>query len=146
MTRLGPAALAAAVLAAGCGGGDDETVELPSADLTLAVIGDTPYGEAQVARFPGDLARISADREVRTVVHLGDIQEGPSPCDDGYLRRIRRQLDASRAPVVYTPGDNEWTDCHLPPKGGESPLRRLASLRAIFFDRPGRTRGAQPMT
>lgn len=146
MRRLGPAALVTAVLAAGCGGGDDQTVEIPSAALTLAVIGDTPYGEAQVAGFPSDIARINADREVRAVVHLGDIQEGPSRCDDGYLRRIRRQLDGSRAPVLYTPGDNEWTDCHLPPKGGASPLRRLARLRAIFFDRPGRTRGARPMS
>ncbi len=36
-------------------------------------------------------------------------------------------------PVVYTPGNNEWTDCHEPRPGGYDPLERLAAIRRIFF-------------
>jgi hypothetical protein len=46
------------------------------------------------------------------------------------------------APVVYTPGDNEWTDCHKTKEGSSgAPLNELASIRSLFFARPGRTLG-----
>jgi hypothetical protein len=41
-----------------------------------------------------------------------------------------------RYPVVYTPGDNEWTDCHRPGAGRWDPRERLARLREIFFADP----------
>ncbi|MDQ3722972.1 MAG: hypothetical protein M3376_07885, partial [Actinomycetota bacterium] len=46
-------------------------------------------------------------------------------------------------PLVYTPGDNEWTDCHRASNGGYLPTERLAQLRELFFDRPGRTLGGR---
>ena len=36
-------------------------------------------------------------------------------------------------PLVYTPGDNEWTDCHREAAGGMDPLERLDALRERFF-------------
>ena len=44
------------------------------------------------------------------------------------------QFNASIHPLIYTPGDNEWTDCHdaQGTKGG-NPLERLARLRSLFF-------------
>jgi hypothetical protein len=44
--------------------------------------------------------------------------------------------------VVYTPGDNEWADCHKTKqlKAGD-PLKELASVRSLFFARPGKTLG-----
>lgn len=137
-------AITALVLAAltltGCGGGDEDARDVQNG-RSIAVIGDTPYGSGQVASFRRDIAEINADRDVRLVIHLGDIQEGPSRCEDGYLERIRRDFDTFADALVYTPGDNEWTDCHRPGKGGRFPPQRLAKLRAIFFDRPGRTLG-----
>jgi hypothetical protein len=35
--------------------------------------------------------------------------------------------------LIYTPGDNDWTDCHNERAGGYEPIDRLARLRAIFF-------------
>jgi hypothetical protein len=35
--------------------------------------------------------------------------------------------------VIYTPGDNEWTDTHDERVGSHDPLERLASIRRIFF-------------
>jgi len=44
--------------------------------------------------------------------------------------------------VVYTPGDNEWTDCWQPGAGGHDPLERLAFIRALFFADPSTSLGA----
>ena len=111
------------------------------APYTFAVIGDIPYGAEQVAEFPQVVRRINADRDVRLVNHLGDIKSGSTPCTDEYFDGIREQFDRFRDPLVYTPGDNEWTDCHRANNGGYDPLERLGAIRATFFDEPGQTLG-----
>ncbi|HWH94331.1 MAG TPA: esterase-like activity of phytase family protein [Baekduia sp.] len=109
---------------------------------TYAVIGDTPYGAAQIANFPNDVKAINADPDVQLVMHLGDIKDGSSRCDTSYFQQIRADFDAFSDPLVYTPGDNEWTDCHRANNGGYQPDERLSTVRSIFFDRPGHTLGA----
>jgi hypothetical protein len=111
------------------------------ADYTFAVIGDIPYGDAQIANFPKVIDQINADHSVEWVNHLGDIKNGSSLCADEYLRMIKGQFDRFVGPLVYTIGDNEWTDCHRVNNGGYNPLERLATLRQLFFAQPGRTLG-----
>ncbi|MCB0420299.1 MAG: hypothetical protein KDD61_04855, partial [Bdellovibrionales bacterium] len=36
-------------------------------------------------------------------------------------------------PLVYTPGDNEWTDCHRKEAGQKDPLKQLEFIRKLFF-------------
>jgi hypothetical protein len=49
-----------------------------------------------------------------------------------------------KEPVVYTPGDNEWTDCHKTRQfGSGAPLSELASVRSLFFSNPGQTLGGR---
>ena len=139
--RTSAAVALAGLVGMGCGSDDEGVPDRVLTGPAIAVIGDTPYGAEQVRNFRRDIAEINADRDVRLVIHLGDIQEGPSRCEDGYLERIRRDFDRFDDPLVYTPGDNEWTDCHKPAKGGLAPTERLAKLRATFFDAPGRTLG-----
>ncbi len=112
---------------------------------SFAVIGDVPYGADQVAAFPGWIRQINADPAVRSVVHVGDIKNGSSLCSDDYFALIRRDFDTFEDPLVYTPGDNEWTDCHRANNGAYDPLERLAKVREVFFDRPGRTLGRRSM-
>jgi hypothetical protein len=112
----------------------------------LAVIGDTPYGAAQLAAFPGDVAAINADSAVGLVMHLGDIKSGSTQCADAYFAQIRAAFDTFEDPLVYTPGDNEWTDCHRANNGGYLPTERLEELREVFFDAPGRTLGQAART
>lgn len=109
----------------------------------FAVIGDIPYGDAQLARFPRVVDQINADPSVRWVTHLGDIKSGSSLCSDEYLATIRAQFDRFADPLVYTIGDNEWTDCHRPNNGAYDPLERLAAVRRVFFPEPGRTLGGR---
>jgi hypothetical protein len=113
------------------------------APATLAIIGDTPYGDAQVANFPNDVAAINADPAVSRVVHVGDIKNGSSVCSDGYFNLIKTDFDGFADPLVYTPGDNEWTDCHRLNNGGYNPLERLAKVRSVFFPVTGQTLGQE---
>jgi hypothetical protein len=112
---------------------------------TFAVIGDVPYGAAQIAAFPGWIRQINADPAVRSVVHVGDIKNGSSVCSDSYFDLIRSDFDLFEDPLVYTPGDNEWTDCHRTNNGSYNPLERLDRLRQVFFDEPGRTLGQKQL-
>jgi hypothetical protein len=122
---------------------DGEQASLP---LTLAVMGDTPYGEEQLAAFPGLIDDVNASPGVRQVMHLGDIKTGSSPCADEYFRHLATDFERFRDPLIYTPGDNEWTDCHRPAAGGYDPLERLDALRSAFFAEPGTALGVRPMT
>jgi len=113
---------------------------------TIAVIGDMPYGPAKLAELPSLLALIDADPKVSLVVHLGDIKAGSSsPCTDEYFASVQTMYDGLKDPFVYTPGDNEWTDCHVASKnnGLYTPTERLQAIRALFFPVAGQTLGGR---
>ncbi|SDR77576.1 hypothetical protein SAMN04488570_0346 [Nocardioides scoriae] len=111
------------------------------APYSFAVIGDLPYGPTEEARFPGFVDALYAAPGLSLVAHLGDVKNGSSTCDDARLEAVRTQFDRLRDPLVYTPGDNEWTDCHRTNNGAYQPLERLDAVRDLFFPRPGRTLG-----
>ena len=141
------AALSAAILApaGAAAAADGQPVNAGSKNpLTLAVIGDTPYGDEQVARFPDLVADVNRDPKVRLVAHLGDIKNAGSSCTDERFQDMRALYDTFKDPFVYTPGDNDWTDCHRPAAGGYLPTERLERLREIFYPEPGRTLGERP--
>jgi hypothetical protein len=108
-----------------------------AAPVDLAIIGDTPYGAAQIEDFPNLLAAIDADARISSVVHVGDIKNGSSRCDDAYFAQIFAGFSTLTIPLIYTPGDNEWTDCHRANNGAYDPLERLDALRKVFFPVPG---------
>lgn len=112
---------------------------------TVAVIGDTPYGDEQFNAFPALVADINADRRVGLVLHVGDVKNGSSTCTDQRYRAVLGLYETFRDPFVYTPGDNEWTDCHRPATDGYLPTERLASVRDIFYPRTGRSLGGRPI-
>jgi hypothetical protein len=101
--------------------------------FVFGVMGDTPYSLAQEPRFVAMIAHM--DREsLAFSIHVGDIKAGGrSPCSDAIYERRLAQFERARHPVVYTPGDNEWTDCREPSNGAMDPLERLARLRELFF-------------
>jgi hypothetical protein len=107
------------------------------APIDLAVIGDTPYGAAQIEDFPNLMAAIDADPRIGYALHLGDIKDGSSRCDDSYFAQIFAGFSTLTIPMIYTPGDNEWTDCHRANNGAYNPLERLDAVRKLFFPVPG---------
>jgi Calcineurin-like phosphoesterase len=110
-------------------------------ELTIAVIGDAPYGPERFLTFPNIIESVNADSDVELAVHLGDIKSGSTRCDDSYFEAIADYFEDFDDPLVFTPGDNEWTDCHRVNNGAYVPTERLAKLREVFFPRPGRTLG-----
>jgi hypothetical protein len=105
----------------------------PPGTFSFAVLGDAPYYKSE--EWQHRVVRQDLDQhELAFVVHVGDIFW--IPCSDAMYRKTRSQFDALRAPVFYTPGDNEWSDCWEPRPGGYQPLERLAILRRIFYTNP----------
>jgi hypothetical protein len=94
--------------------------------------GDLPYADAEAVLLERLLARAVAT-EPAFIVHVGDIKGGSQPCTDARYRKVARLFRAQPVPVVFTPGDNEWTDCRRERAGGFDPLERLAALRRMFF-------------
>lgn len=142
LALAGALALAAPALPAAASG--RTAADRSAKPLTLAVIGDTPYGAQQEATFDRLVDAIDADPKVRVVAHVGDIKSGGTTCSDQRFAAIADSFAAFDDPVVYTPGDNEWTDCHRPAAGGYDPLERLDRLRDVFFPHPGTTLGQRP--
>jgi hypothetical protein len=144
------AALAATAIATGTGVAQANDpagrAKPPSGNFSLAVIGDIPYGDAQIARFPAVVDQINADPDVRFVTHLGDIKSGSSLCTNDYFAQVRAQFDRFQDPLVYTPGDNEWTDCHRENNGSYDPFLRLAKVRQLFFPKANSTLGQHKET
>ena len=99
-------------------------------DFTFGVFGDGPYTGGELARFRRLLDDVNRS-EIAFLIHVGDLLW--YPCSDEALLERREALRALKAPVVYTPGDNEWTDCHERLAGGYAPLDRLRAVRRIYF-------------
>ncbi|HMT81648.1 MAG TPA: metallophosphoesterase [Azonexus sp.] len=135
-----PVLLGASVLAAAMTAQADDSHRRDGV-LNIAVIGDMPYGlnNADTVQFkatPAFINAINADTDVSLVLHLGDIHSGKQTCSYGYNQSIYDLWTSApgfKSPVIYTPGDNEWTDCHKPKEGGLDPLTNLAYVREIFF-------------
>ena len=99
----------------------------------FAAIGDVPYTSA--AQLDGLVERINK-LPVKFTIHVGDIKSGSTLCSDETFEAVKRQFMSFEAPLIYTPGDNEWTDCHRKNNGPYDPLERLQKLRQMFFGTP----------
>lgn len=120
--------LAASLGLAGCAG-----APVPADGFVFGVIGDVPYNEREEPAFLATLERMNA-QPLAFVVHVGDIKAGSnSPCTDALFEKRRAQFDLSAHPFIYTPGDNDWTDCRRASNGAMDPFERLAKLRSLFF-------------
>jgi hypothetical protein len=107
-------------------------VDAQDSAFKFLATGDLPYSEAQDARFRRLLKQSEAE-EFAFLMHVGDFKAQSVPCSDDEFTKIRDLLRAYPKPVVYTPGDNEWTDCH---GVGSDPIERLAQVRKLFFTDP----------
>ena len=75
---------------------------------------------------------------------ISAVKGGSVPCTDENLQKVRDEFNLFAQPLVFTPGDNDWTDCHREKAGKFDPLERLAKVRQMYFT-PGRSLGARPM-
>ena len=149
--------------------------------FTVAVYGDAPYGSSQTSppntaqydSSPGFIDTMSNDSSVSLVAQVGDIHSGKEFCTQAYDSKIKTVWQNFKKPLVYTPGDNEWSDCHKPGEGGGkwttatdgtqfidfncsgcfgdvdyahgNPVDNLALVRSRFFPAPGTSLGGSPI-
>ncbi len=116
-----------------------------SETYSFALIGDGPYASEDSLRYEALIGQVNADEDVEWVIHAGDIKKGAQSCSDGILEGRLAILNRFEDPLILTPGDNEWTDCHTASAGGFDPLERLAKLRSLFYPIVGRTLGQRRM-
>ncbi|MEL6893302.1 MAG: hypothetical protein AAFP84_17045 [Actinomycetota bacterium] len=140
----GAAAAAVALVAAGSSATSATAPGEHVQPTTIAVLADTPYGDELAENFDLLIREINTTPGIRTVVHLGDTKSGGTTCDDEYQDSIRAKFRKFRDPLLYTPGDNEWTDCHRDSNGDFNPIKRLAKIRSSYFDQPGQSLSAGP--
>jgi hypothetical protein len=159
-------ALLAGTIVLAAGAANDSSKFQP---IDVAVYGDAPYGTkptdtSEFVATPAFIASVNAANPA-LVVHVGDIHSGKQFCTQAYDQSIYDLWTAYVPPLVYTPGDNEWTDCHKAAEGGGTynantgqidyvmaggvpvdyqrgdPLQNLALVRSIFFSDPGHSLG-----
>lgn len=109
--------------------------------MTFAVLGDVPYSYGEVLRVEQVIEELN-DLEIDWVVHVGDILW--YPCDDETILGRFELFSRLEHPFVYTPGDNEWTDCWERRLGGFDPLERLEFLRRTAFSRSTGSADSRP--
>jgi hypothetical protein len=113
--------------------------------FSFVAIGDMPYAmPADGVKFERLIERINEAKPAFTI-HVGDIKGGASPCTDDSFRYVRNGFDRVEGALVYTPGDNEWTDCHRGKAGGWNPLERLRKIREMFVEK-GTSLGRKPLS
>lgn len=126
----------------------------PLKPVTIAVFGDWPYSTTLLNNAPLLINSVNNDPDVSLVIHVGDIHSGSMPCTGaglnpipvtavpGWNQGIFNLFQQFKDPFIYTPGDNEWTDCHKSKEGASgAPLNELAAVRQLFFPFPGATLG-----
>lgn len=113
--------------------------------FSFVALGDVPYFIPEdYARFDRLIDAINREKPAFSI-HVGDIKAANTPCSDETYTKVLAQFARFEQPLVYTPGDNEWTDCHRERAGGHDPLERLARVRQLFFANPALSLGKAPM-
>ena len=113
----------------------------------IGLWGDLPYSAEQAAVVPNLIADMNS-QDLAFTAHDGDLRQGSgSPdCADGSIYARGFGYFASlNAPAIFTPGDNDWTDCDRKSLGADArnSLQELDYERALFFATPytlGQTR------
>jgi len=118
------------------------TAPLPPGSFAFGVFGDGPYRAWEMGRFQRVLEDAN-QADLQWFLHVGDILW--YPCSNEVFGDRFYRLNQLRHPVIYTPGDNEWADCHEAIAGRYQPLDRLQHLRARFFPNPGTSFGGRAM-
>lgn len=101
--------------------------------FAFGVWGDMPYKKAgDNPKLPAVLQSINR-ADIAFSIYDGDIKDGSSKCTDDVYTDALTMFGSMVKPVVYVPGDNEWTDCHRLNNGGYDTLERLSHIRRVMF-------------
>ena len=125
-------------------GKDDDDERDERGAYAIGLWGDLPYSDLQATTGVPNLIADMNRQDLEFTVHDGDLKVGsgvpgsatPTTCSDAMYVQALGYLSALKAPAMFTPGDNDWTDCDRPANGGFSSLERLDHERKLFFGTP----------
>jgi hypothetical protein len=145
------AAVAAGFAVAGKERGNDKNFE-----YAIGLWGDLPYSDVQAQTGVPNLIADMNDSGIEFSVHDGDLKAGngiagsvtPTTCQTSTEPTIYSQglgyFDSLDRPAIFTPGDNDWTDCDRTTNGGLNDLVQLQYERNLFF-KTDRSLGKHPL-
>jgi hypothetical protein len=140
LAALGAAALLAGLAAAGQDKSNDRNFQ-----YAIGLWGDMPYSDVQAQTGVPNLIADMNTSDIRFSVHDGDLKAGnaiagsvtPTTCQNSTTPSIYTQalgyFNSLKKPAIFTPGDNDWTDCDRTSNGGFNSLQRLQYERGLFF-------------
>lgn len=129
-------AVTAGIAVAGKGDGNDNTFE-----YAIGLWGDFPYSDTQAQTGVPNLIADMNSQEIAFSVQDGDLKSGngisgsqtPTTCVDALYTQALGYFDSLTRPAIFTPGDNDWTDCDRTTNGGFNSQERLQHERQLFF-------------
>jgi hypothetical protein len=103
---------------------------------TIGLFGDMPYNAQGKADYPYLLRDVN-DSKVSFSMFDGDLKAGgDGPCSDSLYTNAIAGFNSLERPLVWVPGDNDWTDCwgrYGPATAPFSdPIERLNHERQLF--------------
>lgn len=121
-------------------------VSAQATTFSFVALGDLPYGSDETAgvKYRQLITQINA-LNPEFSIHVGDFKEGNARCSDEEFELQRKHFDLFKGALIYTPGDNDWTDCGRKSNGSYDPLERLDKLRIQFF-KPDTSLGLAPLS
>jgi len=101
--------------------------------IRFVALGDMPYSlPKDFVRYERLIKAINADKPAFSIF-VGDTKSGETPCTDEYMEKTTGYFNSFDAPLIYSIGDNEWTDCHRTLAGSYDPIERLDRIRKTQF-------------
>jgi hypothetical protein len=103
---------------------------------TIGLFGDMPYGALGRSQYPNLIADIN-QTHVAFSIFDGDLQAGgDGPCNDSLYATSIANFNKLDQPLVWVPGDNDWTDCWGRYGAAQAPyhdpIERLNHERQLF--------------
>ena len=120
---------------------------IPAAAFDFVALGDMPHFlPVDYGSFGALIGAVNRQRP-RFTVHVGDIKSGSTLCTEELYSKVLADFQLFEQPLIYTPGDNEWTDCGREKAGKYDPEERLAVVCKLFFpNRRSFSRTKLPLT
>lgn len=106
----------------------------PDRTYAIGLWGDLPYSNLQATVGVPNLIADMNSQSLAFTAHDGDLKSGSSVCSDSVYVQALLYFNSLRAPAIFTPGDNDWTDCDR--TAGYSSLAQLDKERGLFFSTP----------
>ncbi len=110
-------------------------------EYAIGLWGDLPYSDTQAQSGVPNLIADMNNSEIEFSVHDGDLKAGsgtpgsatPTTCANALYTQALGYFNSLWKPAMFTPGDNDWTDCDRSSNGSFNDVERLTHERQVFF-------------